>query len=160
MSKAYDRVEWDFKQKVMIKMGFADIRVNLVMECVSTVSYSLLINGIPQELFSPSKGIRQADPLSPYLFIICSEFLNHSLNQAELQGLIYGIPTIRGGLHVTHLLFADDSLVFCRSNPTEWNRLQQVLSKYEQVTGQRLNLDKTSIFFGNNTKLEVQETIL
>ncbi|XP_042969054.1 uncharacterized protein LOC122301733 [Carya illinoinensis] len=61
---------------------------------------------------------------------------------------------------VNHLLFADDSLVFCKSNPDEWSRLQQVLSNYEQVTGQRINLDKTSIFFNSNTKQEIQRAIL
>ncbi|XP_042944727.1 uncharacterized protein LOC122278613 [Carya illinoinensis] len=160
MSKAYDRIEWEFMNKVMLKMGFGSKWVDQVMQCVTTVNYSLLINGVPRTYFAPSRGIRQGDPLSPYLFILCSEFLSYSLNQAELQGLISRVPAARGAIHVNHLFFADNSLVFCRSNPTKWGKVQHVLSNYEQASGQRLNLDKSSIFFNSNTKVETQHAIL
>ncbi|XP_042980012.1 uncharacterized protein LOC122310200 [Carya illinoinensis] len=160
MSKAYDRVKWSFLQIALLKMGFDSSWVDLVMECVTTVSYSILVNGIPQPTFQPARGIRQGDPLSPYLFIICSEMLTHCLNQAESQGAITGIPMARGAMRVTHLFFADDSLVFCKSNPEEWNRMHRTLSSFELASGQRLNLEKTSIFFNSNTKPDTQLSIL
>ncbi|XP_030958481.1 uncharacterized protein LOC115980358 [Quercus lobata] len=88
MSKAYDRVEWVFLEKILLKMGFADTWVALIMECITTVSYSILVNGEPKDVIVPSRGLRQGDPLSPYLFLFCAEGLNALLQNAANEGMI------------------------------------------------------------------------
>jgi hypothetical protein len=154
MSKAYDRVEWDFLEAVMGKMGFSERWVSLIMICVRSVTYSIVINGQPVGNIIPSRGLRQGDPISPYLFILCAEALSAMLNQAERMGVITGVPTSKRGPRLSHLFFADDSLLFCKANSVEWRRLTKILEKYEEASGQKLNRDKTSIFFSRNTSLE------
>ncbi|XP_041017886.1 uncharacterized protein LOC121260102 [Juglans microcarpa x Juglans regia] len=159
MSKAYDRIEWDFLASVMHKMGFSDSWISLVMKCVTSVTYSLLLSGVSQPFFCPSRGLRQGDPLSPYLFILCGEALNCLLNRAKCNGFITCLPIRQNHLHINHLFFTDDSLLFCKANSIEWIHLYHLLDTYEKASGQRLNKDKTSIFFSRNTREETKEIV-
>ena len=83
ISKAYDRVEWQFLKKMMLRLGFDERWVALAMETIHTASYSVLINVEPQGFFKPTRGIKQGDPLSPYLFLLCTEGLSAMLMRAK-----------------------------------------------------------------------------
>ena len=90
MSKAYDRVEWLFLEKILLKMGFQESWVRMIMECITTVSYCILINEEPQGLIRPSQGLHQRDSLSPFLFLFCVEGLYALLSKATNDGEIRG----------------------------------------------------------------------
>lgn len=134
------------------KLGFATRWIHLLMSCVRTVTYSILINGQPYGHIVHTRGIRQGDPLSPYFFIICAEVMSSMLHRSGRDDDITGVSISRGGTSIHHLLFADDSLLFCRANLMEWRNIQALLAHYEAASGQQLNQEKTSIFFSRNTR--------
>lgn len=119
MSKAYDRVDWDFLERVLIKLGLCRDWINMVMGCVQTVSYVVLVNGVPTNSFYPERGLRQGDPLSPFLFSFCAEAFLALLKQAEEQGRIHGVKVARNAPAVSHLFFADDTILFTRATREE-----------------------------------------
>ncbi|KAF5458402.1 hypothetical protein F2P56_022431 [Juglans regia] len=160
MSKAYDRIEWSFLEAMLKQLGFCDSWCRLILRCVSSVSYSVLVNGRPGRKFKPTRGLRQGDPISPYLFILCAEGLSALLNSSEERGLTKGVTLARRGTRINHLLFADDCVLFGRANCEEWGNLMKVLKVYERASGQFLNKEKTSIFFSSNTKTVCREMIL
>ena len=143
----------------MRKLGFNEKWVTLMMLCVSTVSYSILINGAPNGHIRLIGGIRQGDPISPFLFLICSKGLHGLLTQLVVRGDIHGFSISRRSPTLTHLLFANDSLLFCRSNVDECEKVLEVLHVYEQSSGQQINKAKTTVFFSKSTKEEERQRI-
>lgn len=112
MSKAYDRVEWPFLEATMLQLGFSSAWVVWIMRCVQTVSYSFILNGDPKGKIIPSRGLRQGDSISPYLFLICAEVLSRLISTAESQESLHGVKICKGAPSISHLFFADDSLIF------------------------------------------------
>nr|XP_023888394.1 uncharacterized protein LOC112000487 [Quercus suber] len=159
MSKAYDRVEWPFLDKILLNMGFQESWVFLIMECITTVTYSIMVNGEPKGLIILSRGLRQGDPISPYLFLFCAEGLNAIFQKVAENGEIYGFSICKNGPKLTHLFFTDDCLLFCRSTLEECEKIQELLACYEEASGQMVNKEKTTLFFSKNTDVQVQEAI-
>ena len=102
-----------------------------MMECISTTSYLVLINGEPHGDIIPTRGLCQGDPLSPYLFLMCIEGLNGLIKKAATCGDIWGVLICQNGPQLTHLLFVDDSLISCRAMENECQDLLDVLEIYE-----------------------------
>ena len=156
MSKVYDRVEWDYLKGIMLKMGFHHRWVDLIMVGISFVSYFVLVNGVPLGFIKPSRGIRQGDLLSPHLFLLCSEGL---LKNALQQRLLHGVSISCNGPHITHLLFADNSLLFCKASSFECHIIKEILQIFEVASGQKINCEKSSIFFNTNTPSSTRDEI-
>jgi hypothetical protein len=119
LSKAYDRVDWGFLEEVMHKMGFSHRWVQWIMLCVTTVRYTVKFNGALLEAFSPTRGLRQGDPLSPFLFLFVADGLSALLHSEIAAGGISPIKICRRAPGISHLLFADDTLLFLRHLATK-----------------------------------------
>ena len=127
MAKAYDRVKWGFLMEVMVKLGFHATFCAWIRECISTVSYSAMVNGVPSGYFFPERGLRQGDPLSPFLFLFCAEALSAYFRLKEREGRICGVRLAPAATPITHLFFTDDSVVFCKANVKEAGEVVKIL---------------------------------
>lgn len=156
ITKAYDRLEWRFLEITMRKMGFESKWIRWIMKCVTIVTYSVMINRAPEGLIVPQRGLRQGDPLSPYLFILCADVLSHLMHRAMEERSLVGIKIAATGLAVNHLLFADDSLFFSLENSKVGRKLKHIFGLYESVSGQAINLTKSSITFCSRVSDEVK----
>lgn len=116
MNKAYDRIEYYFFREVMARMGFNQWWIQMVMDYVTTVGFSVLLNGQLGETFKPSQGLRQSNSLSPYLFLIVSEVLSRLLQRAADRGLLQDIKMSNNGPHLSHLMFVNNTLIFLQVN--------------------------------------------
>ena len=160
MSKAYDGVEWSFLERIMRKMGFAEQWIAVVMECVKSVSYRVKCNRKLQDPFIPERGLRQGDPLSPYLFILCAEGLSALLHSAEEDGSLQGVQLCTGAPKINHLFFADDSLIIMKANASSAAKLQNILAMYEAHSGQMINKEKSSAMFSKGTTRGAKQAVL
>ncbi|KAM2566578.1 hypothetical protein TB1_009061 [Malus domestica] len=163
MAKAYDRVEWNFLLSMMAKLGFAPLFCSWIMECISSTSFSFIINGTPTGFIMLERGLRQGDPLSPYLFLLCTEGLSMLIRNGLERGAINGYRVSPAGTPITHLFFADDYVLFGKATTEETLGILNILKTYARGSGQELNLSNSSIFFGskilNHTRLKIGRTM-
>ena len=118
----------------MEKLCFSSKWVDLVMRCITSVSYSVLVNGVACGNITPSRGLRQGDPLSPTLFLICTEGLSALIHEAARNHRWTGISICRGCPRVTHFLFANDSILFYKASAEECWVLKQILQNYKEAS--------------------------
>ncbi|XP_074347003.1 uncharacterized protein LOC141685822 [Apium graveolens] len=150
ISKAYDRVDWDFLKVSMRGMGFSQKWIDWMMLCITTVSYEFSFNGSSVGPIQPTRGLRQGDPLSPYLFLLCVEGLSNSLSNAAREGIIHGSQICPAAPVVTHLLFADDSFLFFCADRGEAETIKELLNTYKNWSGKPVNFQKSGIHFSSN----------
>ena len=147
MNKAYDRVEWGFLEKIMAKLGFDQRWIKLIMACVNSVRYTVRLNSTETDTFIPTRGLRQGDPLSPYLFLFVAEGLSSMIRGAEARGELEGVKVCRDAPMVSHLLFADDSLILMQADKKNADCLADILMRYSASSGQKISEAKSSVFF-------------
>ncbi|XP_074347541.1 uncharacterized protein LOC141686402 [Apium graveolens] len=150
MNKAYDRVEWNFLEAAFLNMGFDNKVVDLIMSCVSSVRYQITHSGRSFGNICPHRGVRQGDPLSSYLFLICIKGLTSQIQKYERRRLIAGIRVARSAPPITHMFFADNSYVFCKANKETAQTVLSILHIFETASG----INKRAIFGFLKDKLQ------
>lgn len=150
LEKAYDRLEWSFIRDTLKLFYFPHHLISLIMSCVSTTSISILFNGGTLDAFQPSRGIRQGDPLSPYLFILCLEVLRALIEGKCKENLWNPVKASQGGPAFSHLFFVDDLLLFAKADRKNCVAIKEVLESFCDLSGQKVSGEKTRVFFSPN----------
>eukprot|EP00253_Pinus_taeda_P017934 PITA_17934 len=158
IAKAYDKVNWIYIKKVLTAFGFDHNWVRWVMALVTTSSFSILVNGSPSDIFIPSRGVRQGDPLSPFLFILMMEGLGRSIKHAKAMGKIKGIQLSKNGQAPTRQQFVDDTMQQGIPIVKEALAYNKILKEFSTATGMEVNLSKSKISF-LNTSIAIQRNI-
>ena len=159
LSKAYDRVDWRFLEQTMYKLGFAHRWVSWIMTCIISVRYSVKFNGSLLNTFAQSRGLRQGDPLSPFLFLFVADGMSLLLEEKVAQGELSPVHVCRRAPGISHLLFADDTLLFFKANRLQARVIHGILGDYAAATGQLINPAKCSIMFGDVSPTEIKDDI-
>ncbi|XP_050222138.1 uncharacterized protein LOC126672232 [Mercurialis annua] len=150
LEKAYDKISWHFLQETLVLAGVPENITKVIMQCVTTTTLSIMWNGAPLPAFHPSCGLRQGDPLSPYLFVLCIERLAHMINSAVTNGSWRPLRLGRNNPPLSHLFFADDLMLFCEASLDQGRVVNQILQTFCKASGQRVNNEKTKVLFSSN----------
>jgi hypothetical protein len=142
LSKAYNKTNWLYLRLILIHVGFNLFVVNWIMSCVSSVNFSLLINGVASNFFKPTRGLRKGCPLSPLLFLLVVEGISRIVMEAKRRGILQGIKI--GSILLTHLLFVDDIYVFLNGTERESIKVKEILILCMAI-GMEVNVQKSLI---------------
>ncbi|OMO51138.1 reverse transcriptase [Corchorus capsularis] len=154
LEKAFDRLEWSFIRDMLMFFNFPHDLISLILSCISSPSLVVLFNGTASYPFTASRGIRQEDPISPYLFILYMEFLSLSIEKDVQDGNWNPIRIGRGGPFISHALFADDVILFAKANEKNCLTVLNTLRNLCNRSGQKVNFDKTRVWFSPKVDYE------
>ncbi|KAL2235448.1 UNVERIFIED_CONTAM: hypothetical protein Sindi_1277000 [Sesamum indicum] len=150
--KAYDTIEWDFLLAVLQLFGFPQTFTRWIEECVTTAAFSIGLNGNPHGFFAGARGLRQGDPLSPYLFVLVMEVLHLGLLQLIEQDLQFSYHWKCEPAKVFQMGFADDLLLFCRADLNSLGTLKRGLDRFAEWLGLRLNVQKSHVIISRSAQ--------
>ncbi|CAL1393436.1 unnamed protein product [Linum trigynum] len=150
LEKAYDRLRWDFLRDTLKEVGLPSLWINCIMFCVESNKMRLLWNGELSDPITPTRGVRQGDPLSPYLFVLCMERLSHRIDQAIQEKNWKPLSLSRGGPLISHLFFADDLILFAEADGAQVRIIKRCQDEFCHSSGQRVNYEKSAIFVSAN----------
>lgn len=151
ISKAYDSVDWEALRGTLEDFGFDNSAITLLMECVTSTSFSVLVDGCPTKPFAASRGLRQGDPLSPYLFTILMENFTRSVEEKVQEGKLK-LFKCRGCMAISHLAYADDLLLFCKATRTSLLAIKDSFKEFLDSTGLHISPTKSRVFFSGGTR--------
>uniref|UniRef100_A0A2N9F7H7 Reverse transcriptase domain-containing protein n=1 Tax=Fagus sylvatica TaxID=28930 RepID=A0A2N9F7H7_FAGSY len=151
LEKAYDRLEWSFIRLTLQYFNLPQWWIDLIMSCISSSHLSILVNGEKTDSFAHSRGIRQGDPLSPYIFILCMEYLAWLIQGEVTNGSWKGIKVSRQGPTFSHIFFADDLVLFAKATKANCRTINKVLNTFCQASGQKINNSKSCIYMPATT---------
>ncbi|XP_059066268.1 uncharacterized mitochondrial protein AtMg01250-like [Cryptomeria japonica] len=149
ISKAYDKVNWNFLYVVLSKMGFRGRFLNVIKVAVENVHYSVIVNDTPWGFFKFGKGLRQGAPLSPYLFIMVAKVLSRNFSHLIRNRKISGVKAASTLPPVVMQQFVDDTFLFGQSFVIEAKEWKHLLEDYALASGQIINYNKSKIYFFN-----------
>ena len=135
LEKAYDKLEWSFIKDMLIRFNLPRKLIDLIMSCISSISTSLLFNGGALEPFLPTKRIRQGDPLSPYIFIMCMDYLGQLIQERCEDKFWIPVKASRRGPAFLHLFFANDLVLFAKANMENCLVIREVLDEFCSLSG-------------------------
>ena len=150
LEKAYDKLEWSFIRDMLIRVNLPKDIIDLIMSCVSTVSTSILFNGEALDPIFPSRGIRQGDPIFPYLFIMCMDYLGQLIEEKCSGKLWHPVKASQSGPAFSHLFFADDLILFAKSDGVNSAAIRDVLDTFCSISGQTVSEAKPRVYFSPN----------
>lgn len=157
LSTAFDKLSWEYINQMLLAFGFCPTWTRWIMHLITTPRFSILLNGNPSTPFSSTRGIRQGDPLSPFIFLLMAEGLGRLIHHAA------SINTLRGlSLHdnqtITHEQFVDDNMLFGHPSVQEASSLKSLLDTFSEASGTTINAGKSQIFFFNMPALTQRNT--
>ncbi|XP_019164336.1 PREDICTED: uncharacterized protein LOC109160503 [Ipomoea nil] len=159
LEKAYDRISWDFLQDTLYGLGMERHWVNIIMECVTTPKLAILWKGSQLDWITPTRGLRQGDPISPYLFVLCMERLSRLIKEEVHKKNWKGVKLSRYGPELTHLFFADDMVLIAEASLEQMKVIKGCLQKFEKASGQKVSIQKSQIHFGRNVEPALAQDI-
>lgn len=151
LCKAYDKISWCFIEEVLYEIQLPTALVKLIMSCVTSTSFQIVVNGDLSESFSAHRGIRQGDPLSPYIFVLCMEKLSHLISSAVEVKQWKPFRASQSGPAISHLFFADDLVLFAEASVSQATILKSCMDEFCNQSGQTVNFDKSAIYCSPNT---------
>ena len=159
MEKAFDKVEWPFILAIFKHFGFSNKWIDLINQCISTPTFSILINGSPKGHFKFHHGLHQGDSISPFLFILVIDVLSRLILQKEAEGLLNGIKIAQNYSPISHLMFVDDLVVFSHAFHSDLEAIQDCLNQFHDCSSLSINHRKSTISFSSNVPQSSQNVI-
>lgn len=151
MQKGFSRVDWRVLSRIIARFSFSAKVVGLLDQCFAGDSLDILLNGSVVGSVKPKTGIRHGDPLSHFLFIIFMELLAHLLYKLKEERKIQGIKISRTSTTISHFLFDEDIMLFCRANKKNTSQIDGCLDRFCRWIGHSINLSKSGYSFFRNT---------